>query len=381
MDSNNNFMTIITNKIRFPSVFRKNTVFCHEPLYRIIENTILKSRYICRDFYFDLSEMQEKKKIIDFCETDCLLPVLIISQDCFDIGSEFIDGIFEQYTKESDTAFFDKESKLLAYVVSAENKIASVNEFENLHLNIDGGRIKKCVVDYSVPSDLKQLREINQKTQEKILAEHEKNGVQFISPESVGISPFAKIYEGAVIYAGTIIRGNSIIGADTVLGPNTLIDNSAIGENCVINSTQIYSSVIDDDVTIGPFCHIRPNCRIESGVHIGDFVEIKNSNIGKDTKAGHLTYIGDADVGERVNFGCGSVTANYDGVNKYRTNIADDAFIGCSTNLIAPINIGEGAYTAAGSTLSVDVPPDALAISRAREQKIVDGWVKKIRKK
>ena len=380
MNSYKDFAAVVTNKIEVPSVFHKNFLFCHEPLCRIVEHIILKSHYICSDFYFDTDEVQKKDYVADFFKTDDMLPILFISQDCFDMDCKIIDEIFEQYKKMGDTAVFDKKERLFAYIISPENKKTAVAGFENLYLDIEGGKMKKYSVDYIVPATLTELRESSKKAQDAIFAEHEKNGVQFLSFDGVGISPLVKIHGGAVIYPGTIVKGNSIIGANTILGPNSLIDDSTVGENCVINSTQVYSSVIENDVQIGPFCHIRPNCHIESGVRIGDFVEVKNSNIGKNTKAAHLTYIGDSDVGERVNFGCGCVTVNYDGKNKYRCNIGDDAFIGCNTNLIAPINIGEGAYTAAGSTLTADVPPDALAISRVREQKIVDGWARKFKK-
>ena len=201
------------------------------------------------------------------------------------------------------------------------------------------------------------------------------------SQNGVSISPDAIIAESVVIHQGTIIRGKSEIGENTVLGPNTIIEDSVIGKDCVINSSQVYSSSIGDKVTIGPFAHIRPNCTIKNGVHIGNFVEVKNSVVGENTKAGHLTYIGDSDVGSGVNFGCGSITVNYDGIKKARCKIGDRAFIGCNTNLIAPITIGDDAYTAAGSTLTKDVPAGALAISREREQKIIEGWVGKHRSK
>lgn len=381
MENNSGFMAVITNKIKTPSVFHKNTEFCFESLYQAVKRIISESSYICKDFYFDSDKMQDKYKIKDFFKTNHTLPVLFISQDCFNIDKKIINNILEKYKKIGDIAVFDRNESLFAYVISPENKTAALDKYENLHLDIDNDILKRCNVDYTVPSTFKELREISQKTQEHILANHEENGVQFISFDGVVISSSAKIGKNVVIYPGTIIKGDTVVGDNTVLGPNTLIDNSVIGEDCVINSTQIYSSIICDDVKIGPFCHIRPNCRIASGVRIGDFVEVKNSNIGKDTHASHLTYIGDSDVGERVNFGCGTVTVNYDGVDKHRCYIADDAFIGCNTNLIAPISIGEGAYTAAGSTLSIDVPPDALAVARAREQKIIDGWVSKYKRK
>ena len=135
---------------------------------------------------------------------------------------------------------------------------------------------------------------------------------------------------------------------------------------------------MDDGVKIGPFAYIRPNCHVGENVKVGDFVELKNSTIGAGTKISHLTYVGDSDVGERVNFGCGTVTVNYDGFTKFRTTIGDDAFIGCNTNLVAPVKVGDGAYTAAGSTITDDVPGDSLAIARTR-QTVKKQWAAKRR--
>ena len=137
-------------------------------------------------------------------------------------------------------------------------------------------------------------------------------------------------------------------------------------------------SVIGDNVKIGPFAQIRPNCVIKSGVKIGDFVEIKNSTLGRDTHASHLTYIGDSDVGERVNFGCGVVTSNYNGKTKARTTVGDDVFVGCNANLVAPVCLGNDSYIAAGSTITEDVLPNALGIARQKQTNI-DGWVERNR--
>jgi len=269
---------------------------------------------------------------------------------------------------------FNVENYIFCFEPS--DKIA---EYINLSADSPILAILKSYFDPAV-KNLTQLREINQKAQEKIIEYHENNGVQFVSLDGVGISPFAEIGRGTVIYPGTIIRGKSKIGENNILGPNTIIDNSTVGENCVINSTQIESSFIADNVTAGPFCHIRPNCVIMNGVHLGNFVEVKNSTVGENTKAGHLTYIGDSDVGRDVNFGCGSITANYDGVKKARCDIGDRAFIGSNVNLVAVpdgIKVAEDGYIAAGSTITKDIPAGALAISRAREQKIIDGWAVK----
>lgn len=201
-------------------------------------------------------------------------------------------------------------------------------------------------------------------------------GVEFVSTDGVVISPFAIIGAGTVIHPNTQIRSGVTIGEGCVIGPCSVIERSTIGSGCVINATQIYDSTLEDEVKIGPFCHIRPNSYLHRGVKIGDFVEVKNSTVGSDTHASHLTYIGDSDVGARVNFGCGVVTVNYDGKHKHRTVIGDDAFIGCNTNLVAPVTIGEGAYTAAGSTITEDVPETALAIARARQVN-KPGWKRK----
>ena len=228
--------------------------------------------------------------------------------------------------------------------------------------------------------NLRELREKNKKEQEEIIFKFEEHGVKFISLDGVIIDPNVKISKGVVIYPGTIIKGESEIGENTVLGPNTVIENAVIGANCVINSSQIYSSAVENKVTIGPFSHVRPNCVIKNNVHIGNFVEVKNSVIDENTKAGHLTYIGDSDVGKGVNFGCGSITVNYDGTKKARCNIGDGAFIGSNVNLVAPpdgIKIGENAYIACGSTITKNIPAGALAISRTRELKTIEGWTEK----
>lgn len=205
-------------------------------------------------------------------------------------------------------------------------------------------------------------------------------GVKFTSLDGVMISPFAEIGEGTVVDPNVQIRSGVTIGKNCVIGAGSVIENSTIGDDCVINATQIYSSVLENNVKIGPFCHVRPNSHLCEGVKVGDFVEIKNSTVGRDTHASHLTYIGDSDVGERVNFGCGTVTVNYDGKNKFRTVIGNDAFIGCNTNLVAPVRIADHGYTAAGSTITDDVPPYSLGIARAR-QVTKDDWVNKKNKR
>ena len=157
------------------------------------------------------------------------------------------------------------------------------------------------------------------------------------------------------------------IGEDCIIGPNSEIKDCVIGHQTTIRQSVTHNSLIGSKVQVGPFAHIRPDSKIEDEVKIGNFVEIKKTHFGKGSKASHLSYIGDAEVGSNVNIGCGSITVNYDGKNKYLTKIEDDVFIGCNSNLVAPVTIGKSAYIAAGSTITEDVPGEALSIARARQ--------------
>lgn len=225
-------------------------------------------------------------------------------------------------------------------------------------------------------NDRKGLLLLNNTAKFAIINKLLDEGVEFTSTDGVTIEKNVKIGVNTVIMQGVIIRGNSVIGDNCVIGPNCLIENSTVGSGTVLNTVQAYDCVIEDNVSIGPFVQIRPNSRICTGVKIGDFVEVKNSVIGENTAVAHLTYIGDSDVGSGVNFGCGVCTANYDGEKKFRTTVGDNAFIGCNTNLVAPVNVGRNAYTAAGSTISGDVPEGSLAIERGNV-KFVEGFGEK----
>ncbi|MCC8122917.1 MAG: UDP-N-acetylglucosamine diphosphorylase [Oscillospiraceae bacterium] len=199
-------------------------------------------------------------------------------------------------------------------------------------------------------------------------------GVRIIDPASTFVGPEVEIGAGTVLLPGTILRGKTRVGTDCEIGPNTMVCSATLGDRVTVNASQIYESTVEDETTVGPFAYIRPHCHIGRAVKVGDFVELKNSTIGAGTKISHLTYVGDSDVGQGVNFGCGTVTVNYDGDEKHRTTIGDGAFIGCNTNLIAPVQVGDGAYTAAGSTITQEVPARSLAIARSR-QTIKEHWM------
>ena len=222
-------------------------------------------------------------------------------------------------------------------------------------------------------NDRKGLLMLNKTAREDIINRHLENGVEFTCTDGITIGRDVVIGAGTQILAGTILSGKTTIGSDCVIGPNCIIENSTVGNGTTLNYVQCYESQIDNNVKIGPFVQVRPGSHIKDGAKIGDFVEIKNSTIGECTAVAHLTYVGDSDVGGCVNFGCGVVTVNYDGEKKSRCTIEDNAFIGCNTNLVAPVHIGKGAYTAAGSTVTKDVPADALVIERG-EARIIEGY-------
>lgn len=207
---------------------------------------------------------------------------------------------------------------------------------------------------------------------------HLRNGVSIIDPDHTYIEPEVIIEADAVIHPGTILKGSTVIKANAEIGPNSEIENCLIGENSVIQHSVARNSKIGQRVNIGPFAHIRPDSAIGNDTKIGNFVEIKKTVMGNGSKASHLTYLGDANIGENVNVGCGTITVNYDGYKKYTTTIEDDAFIGCNSNLIAPVTIGKGSYVAAGSTITKDVPEDALSVARARQEN-KEGYAKKIK--
>lgn len=252
---------------------------------------------------------------------------------------------------------------------------------ENLELfYIGGADCKEVIGDSSLLFPIytaKDLSLANSAARAAVIDRAIDNGAIIMCTDGIIISPDAKIENGAVILPGSIIKGKSVIKSGATVGPNSLIDNSEIGENAVINASQILDSTVGKGSKIGPFTQLRPNSHIGENVKIGDFVEIKNSTVGDNTSVAHLTYIGDSDVGKKVNFGCGTVTVNYDGKNKHRTEIGDYAFIGCNSNLVAPVKIGNNAYTAAGSTVTHDVPDDSLYICREKDEKIINGWVEK----
>lgn len=216
-------------------------------------------------------------------------------------------------------------------------------------------------------NDRQALAEAEKIMKARINAHHMKEGVTIIDPDHTYISADATIGRDTVIYPGTVVTGAVAIGEDCEIGPNSEIKNSSIGQGTKVKQSVVHDSVVGDEVAIGPFAHIRPLSEIQDRVKIGNFVEIKKSTMAEGSKASHLSYIGDAEIGKAVNLGCGSITVNYDGVNKHLTRVEDGAFIGCNVNLVAPVTVGKNAFVAAGSTITDNVDDYSLSIARARQ--------------
>ncbi|UFJ40536.1 bifunctional UDP-N-acetylglucosamine diphosphorylase/glucosamine-1-phosphate N-acetyltransferase GlmU [Brevibacillus humidisoli] len=216
-------------------------------------------------------------------------------------------------------------------------------------------------------NDRVQLAQAEAYMRKRICERHMRNGVTIVDPGHTYIDSDVTIGMDTVIHPGTYLRGKTEIGADCVIGPQADLTDVVIADKVSLSYTVVTGSQVETEAVIGPFAYVRPGSHIGSKVKIGDFVEVKNTKVGAGSKIPHLSYVGDAEIGQAVNIGCGTVTVNYDGAKKHKTIVEDHAFIGCNTNLIAPIHVGKHAYVAAGSTVNQDVPDEALAIARERQ--------------
>lgn len=297
------------------------------------------------------------------------------------------DGSVEKIVEHNDATPEERKIKEInasvycfktEYLLSAIMKINNNNAKGEYYLtdaieiiNAEGGKIGAMVLDDSDEcmgvNDRVQLAQASAVLRRRIVEKIMRTGVTMIDPSSVYIDAEVQIGNDTVIYPGVIIEGSTKIGKNCVLYQGSRIENSEIGDGVTIQNSVVTSSKIGNAAQIGPYAYLRPGSNVGAGCRIGDFVEIKNSKIDDGSKVSHLTYVGDSNVGKDVNIGCGVVFVNYDGAIKARTNIGDGAFIGCNTNLISPVNVGDGAYIAAGSTVTVDIPENALCIARARE--------------
>lgn len=226
-------------------------------------------------------------------------------------------------------------------------------------------------------NDRVALAEATKLMQKRINEKHMRNGVTLINPENTYIDVDVEIGQDTVIESGVTIKGNTVIGDDCTITSGSDIQDSVIGSGVLIRSSAVIESKVADEVQIGPYAHLRPESEIGAHVKIGNFVETKKAVVGENTKLPHFIYMGDAEIGKNVNVGCGSIAVNYDGKNKAKTIIGDNVFIGCNSNLVAPLKIGDNAFVAAGSTLTKDVPEGALAIARSKQVN-KEGYAKRL---
>ena len=241
-----------------------------------------------------------------------------------------------------------------------------------------GGRIEAVTVpdpeEALGVNDRKQLAAVAAIQRGRILDRLMLDGVTIVDPASTYVDDTVTIGPDTVVHPQTVIEGAATIGSECVVGPGCHVSGGRLGDRVTLKPYCVLAdSVVDDDATLGPFCHLRPASHVGARARVGNFVELKKSRIGRGSKVPHLSYVGDATLGDDVNIGAGTITCNYDGVAKHETRIGDGAFVGTNSSLVAPLTIGEGAYVAAGSTITRDVPPGALAVGRGR-QTIKEGW-------
>ncbi|MBG0763186.1 bifunctional UDP-N-acetylglucosamine diphosphorylase/glucosamine-1-phosphate N-acetyltransferase GlmU [Acholeplasma laidlawii] len=295
-------------------------------------------------------------------------------------------GVIQRIVEEKDANDFEKEIKEVNTGIYIVNNKKFFSLLKNLNNNNAKGEyyitdmVELMKKDYKIGSymiknnslamgvnDLYAISKAEKYLREYINKDHMLNGVSMINPETITIGHNVIIEPGVTINPNTTITGETVIKAGAIVGPNTEIHNSRIDSHVVVRHSLVYDSIVREGTTVGPFAHLRDHADIGTHNRIGNFVEVKKSSTGHNTKASHLAYIGDSVVGESVNFGCGSVTVNYDGKLKHKTEIGDNVFIGCNTNLIAPIKIGDNVFIAAGSTVTKDIPNNGFAIARSRQ--------------
>ena len=219
-------------------------------------------------------------------------------------------------------------------------------------------------------NDRVQLAEAGQILRNRKIRQLMLDGVTIIAPDTVYIESEVEIGQDVVLQPNVMIQGRTTIGPDCEIGPDVRIVDSQIGQGNTIERAKIVETTIANHCSIGPYAYLRPGANLSDNVKIGDFVEVKKSNIGPGSKIPHLSYVGDAEVGSNVNIGCGTITCNYDGKNKHTTVLSDNAFIGSNTNLVAPVTVGTNAYVGAGSTITMNVPDSHLAVARGRQRNI-----------
>ena len=275
-----------------------------------------------------------------------------------------------------------REVRVSAYCFSAERLVEILSSLpapgvsELSMADIVAAFLKAGDMVQTMPIELEEALAVNDRVQlsqatavlrRRINRAHMLAGVTMIDPEQTYIDAGVKIGRDCTLYPGVVLEGSTVIGESTTLYPACRIVDSQFGKHCAAQGVVAKDAVVGDNVTLGPYVNLRPGANLGNNCKVGNYIEVKNSNVGEGSKLPHLSYIGDGDVGRHVNLGCGTVFVNYDGYKKHRTVIGDNAFIGCHTSLVAPVTVGEGAFTAAGSVITEEVPAGALAVARAKQ--------------
>ncbi|MDQ2086519.1 bifunctional UDP-N-acetylglucosamine diphosphorylase/glucosamine-1-phosphate N-acetyltransferase GlmU [Herbivorax sp. ANBcel31] len=329
-----NAVTIITADFENPTGYGRIIRDSHKDVLKIVE---------------DRDASSEQKKIKEINSGIYCFNISALREALKELNNENDQG--EYYLTDTIEILINKGLRAGAIKIENREELSGINDRIQL---ADAGKF------------------LRKRIQKKLMA----GGVTIIDPDSTYIDGEVEIGMDTVVYPSTVIEGETKIGEECIIGPGSRIVNSKVGNKVEIKESVVLQSSINDESKVGPFAYLRPRSDIGKNVKIGDFVEIKKSLIGDGTKISHLTYVGDAEVGKKVNIGCGVVVVNYDGQNKHKTIIGDNSFIGCNVNLISPVVVKNNAYIAAGSTITDEVPENSLAIARNR-QVIKENWVVK----
>lgn len=320
---------------------------------------------------------QAEQVIINWADQPLILP-------------QTVEQLLKIHTDEGNnaTAIFASNGEAVIYAFTCKELLKKLDELNVQNLSRDvlknifqsTAKSNKSIYEdksqFIIVNDRVALSFATEVIKSRINQEIMLSGVTILDPSSTYIDFGVVVGMDTIILPNTILQGNTVIGEDCTIGPGSRISNCKIGNRTEVANSVAIDSSVGDETHVGPFAYLRPNSVVGSNVKIGDFVEIKKSSIGDRTKISHLTYVGDAEIGKNVNIGCGVVVVNYDGKHKNKTIVEDNCFIGCNTNLVSPVTVHSGAYTAAGSTITDAVPENSLAIARER-QVVKQDWVTK----
>ena len=306
--------------------------------------------------------------------------VLWVREDAPCLEADSLTALTDAARKGQTAALFSADEKTLLAAAFPSNALANSSpEAFASQLSpktsdfclTENSPVVDCAASYSAALQLLKQR---------IMEKHMANGVIFLEPTQTIVEADVAIGAGTMLFPGNVLQGKTVIGESCILYPNNRISNGIIGNETTIENSVLLDCTVGSHTTVGPFAYLRPKTKIGDHCRIGDFVEVKNSAIDDGTKVSHLTYVGDSDLGKNINLGCGVVFVNYDGKSKSRSVVEDHAFIGCNCNLVSPVHIGKSAYLAAGSTITEDVPEDALYIARSQGT-VKKDWVKRRKEK